>query len=174
MTDWYTDTSTHQFTAKGLLGSSTGWHTSSCIKWIPMSQMYSLVIVKNTDCLRMRGTINLMDLLDMRGSSEKHFSHTLFHSRLLATLFQGRQQLLMGLHNIANVTYQLTVFFFCQTEPAHANECVIIIISISLHLKSLLRNIQRSWIYIPANVIYTESIGYKCRTKWVKVCKQVY
>jgi hypothetical protein len=106
-----------------------------------MSQMYSLVIVKNTDCLRMRGAINLMDLLDMRGSSEKHFSHTLFHSRPLATLFQGRQQLLMGLHNIANVTHQLTVFFFCQTEPAHANERVI---GIFLNLKSLLINIQMS------------------------------
>jgi hypothetical protein len=60
----------------------------------------------------MRGAINLMDLLDMRGSSEEHFSYTLFHSRPLAALFQGGQELLMDLHNIANVAHQLTVFFF--------------------------------------------------------------
>jgi hypothetical protein len=51
--------------------------------------MHSLVFVKNTDCLRMRGAINLMDLLDVRGSSEENSSHTLFHSRPLAALFQG-------------------------------------------------------------------------------------
>jgi hypothetical protein len=66
----------------------------------------------------------------MRGSSEEHSSHTLFHSRPLAALFQGGQQLLMGLHNVANVTHQLTVFFFCQTVPAHENECIIILLNI--------------------------------------------
>jgi len=100
-----------------------------------MSQMYSLVFVKNTDCLRMRGAINLMDLLDMRGTSEEHFSHSLFHRRPLAALFQRGEQLLMGLHNIANVTHQLSVFFFCQTAPANANDCIVITLSISLHLK---------------------------------------
>jgi len=83
----------------------------------------------------MRGAINLMDLLDMRGSGEEHFSHTLFHWRPLAALFQGGEQLLMCLHNIANVTHQLSVFFFCQTAPTHANECTVITLSISLHLK---------------------------------------
>jgi hypothetical protein len=92
--------------------------------------MYSLVFVKNTDCLRMGGAVNLMNLLDKRGSSKELSSHTLFHSRSLAALFQGGQQLLMGLHNVANVTHQLTVFFFCQTVPAHANEFIIIVLHI--------------------------------------------
>jgi len=76
-----------------------------------------------------------MDLLDMRGTSEEHFSHSLFHRRPLAALFQRGEQLLMGLHNIANVTHQLSVFFFCQTAPANANDCIVITLSISLHLK---------------------------------------
>lgn len=150
-----------QFTAKGLLGSKH-WMThfqTYYIKWIPMSQMYSLVFVKNTDCLRMRGAINLMDLLDMRGSSEEHFSHTLFQRRLLAALFQGGQQLLMGLHNIANVTHQLSVFFFCHTAPAHANECIVKTLRISLHLKITSEKYTKVLnIYIPANLIYTDSI----------------
>jgi hypothetical protein len=70
----------------------------------------------------MRRAINLMDLLDMRSSSEEHSPHTLFHRRPLAAFFQARQQLLMGLHNIANVSHQLTVFFFCQTKPASENK----------------------------------------------------
>jgi hypothetical protein len=70
----------------------------------------------------MGGAISLVDLLDMRGRSEKHFPHTLLHSRSLVALFQGGEQLLMSLHNIADVAHQLTVLFFRQTVQTHKND----------------------------------------------------
>jgi len=62
-----------------------------------------------------------MDLLDMRGRCEEHFPHTLLHRKLLVALLQGRQQLLMSLHNTVNVAHQLMVFFSCQTVPTYEN-----------------------------------------------------
>lgn len=70
----------------------------------------------------MSGAISLVDLLDMRGRSKKHFPHTLLHNRPLVALFQGGKQLLMSLHNIADVAHQLTVPFFCQTDRTYKND----------------------------------------------------
>jgi hypothetical protein len=70
----------------------------------------------------MRGAISLVDMLDMRGRSEKHFAHTLLHSRPLVALLQGGEQLLMSLHNIADVAHQLTVLFFRQTDQTNKND----------------------------------------------------
>lgn len=120
--------------------------------------MYLLIFIKNTDCFRMRGAISLVDLLDMRCWSEKHFPHTLLQNRPLVALFQGGEQLLMSLHNIADVAHQLTVRFFRQTDRTHKK--IDDTYNILKHLFVLKKYLQRSRICVPSNLMLQQTSHY--------------